>query len=273
MWGEGCAWYDDGINISAMDINYYLNSDSARPGRTERAFKAGKSRAKVLAEGRGATMIARHWGEVFRGIWDDCSMANSNGACELLPKEFVWTDESFVRRIRPKILDNISSDTSHGPGQYCIYDDRFLSMEANCHNTVYRRFRCQNRSPEISADGNGLYFRLGPIDPKHSIRKPRACSHFRLFLAAGVICDYAYSVEKRCYVPARPEVMGLRAVSYSDMHGFSGRTKPMVLETWLPGKPLVDETAAMVKGFGVEFWFFGKGCVEGKVVGRVMRVG
>ncbi len=173
-----------------------------QPGRADGVRRVGGPASLALArlEGKGATLITSHWMAAFSFIGSD------------------WAGEDFERRIRKSVRAAIALDRfEDGPGAYRLWEHcpSDWDLDVNWKNKFENRCKVDWEYFE-SEDGADAQLKVPPFDPRKKLRKPRHCSHFRLFFAIGAMCDFEYSAERKCYEPVRPELLGLQDLAFSE---------------------------------------------------------
>ena len=240
----------------------YRADDSlgGQPGRADgvRRVEGANSLANARLEGKGATLITGHWMNAFSHVGED------------------WAGEDFERRMRKNVREVMASNRSQdGPGSYRI-SQHFPSrwrMDVHWKNKFESRCKADWECVEFEV-GTAAQLTVFPFDPRVKLRKPRHCSHFRLFFAISAFCDFDYSAKKKCYEPARPDLLGLQGIASSD---FFPVHQPIV-EDLIFGVGGSDgiafcERSQLVIAVGIEFWYFGKTAPEGRLVNRAMVFG
>jgi hypothetical protein len=242
------------------------------PGMPGQATRAGRgiprvhdAAALVRLERQGAALVASHWLRCFDALGTD------------------WVHESLPRRLAVAVRKVMAENRTAQPGDYLVRQhlDTHGWFPVDWRNSLYKRFKGRYEC-YLAEDDRSCMWEIQPFDSREVLRKPRGCTHFRFFVAYGVMCDFRYSAEAGWYVPVHPELLGLNSAGCSCMIPV-----PCILteavEVWtdLPELPAPGPCASGIMGIGLEFWAFGQD-VEGdllateeggRLIGRVMHVG
>ncbi len=231
-----------------------------QPGRADGVRRVGGPASLALArlEGKGATLITSHWMAAFSFIGSD------------------WAGEDFERRIRKSVRAAIALDRfEDGPGAYRLWEHcpSDWDLDVNWKNKFGSRCKVQVQCLE-SDERADAQLTVPSFDPREKLRKPRHCSHFRILFGIGVLCDFEYSVLKKCYVPARPELLGLQNIAFSEYFPVNQPlADDLVFEVGLsPNELDLCERSRSVVAIGIEFWYFGKTAPKGRLVNRAVML-